>query len=175
MKLRILAKHEKENTVVELNKAFCVIGRKGATLTLSDPRCSHQHVLLYEGFDGKLRLKDLQSTNGTQVNSEKITDCELNLGDEIKIGRTTLVLLDFIPANEREMTNSKKRLLKRQKKSESGTSSATIKEPGVVVQWPDNILALPKEAQQQFVDYVDEKGKQKTIAVGDLIRRAGRR
>ena len=44
-----------------------------------------QHALLAKVGDS-YRLKDLQSTNGTQVNDVPITDAELKDGDKIRFG-----------------------------------------------------------------------------------------
>ena len=40
--------------------------------------------------NGKLRIKDELSTNGTMLNGSEIEEAELNDGDMIKIGRTEL-------------------------------------------------------------------------------------
>jgi len=40
-------------------------------------------------------LTDLQSTNGTFVNGEQAAECELSVGDEIRIG-TTLLRLELM-------------------------------------------------------------------------------
>ncbi len=39
---------------------------------------------------GRFRCRDLDSSNGTLVNGEPITDCTLNNGDEIRIGTTPM-------------------------------------------------------------------------------------
>jgi serine/threonine protein kinase len=66
------------------------IGRGQDTLTkLQDPRVSRKHCVL-ETFDGKVSLKDGGSVGGTLVNHEKISQAELQPGDVIQIGDTTL-------------------------------------------------------------------------------------
>jgi pSer/pThr/pTyr-binding forkhead associated (FHA) protein len=42
--------------------------------------------------EGRCRLADLESTNGTFVNGERVTDCELKIGCEIRVGGTLLRL-----------------------------------------------------------------------------------
>ncbi len=54
-----------------------VIGRgREATLTLPHPLVSRQHCELYE-MDGMLHVRDLQSLNGTYVDSQRIETCSL--------------------------------------------------------------------------------------------------
>ncbi|MBI4405070.1 MAG: FHA domain-containing protein [Deltaproteobacteria bacterium] len=174
MKLRILIKTDSDSSVIELDRSFVLIGRKAANLTLSDPRCSHQHALLFESFLGTLRIKDLESTNGTYLGKEKVQEAEVAIGDDIRIGRTHLTVLDFIPATEAEVTNTKKKLSEKPKKS-GDTGSATIKEPGVVISWPDNILAMPKDVQGKFVDYVDEKGQHQSVSLDEMLKKASKK
>jgi pSer/pThr/pTyr-binding forkhead associated (FHA) protein len=42
--------------------------------------------------NGVVSLTDLQSTNGTFVNDERITECQLKANDEIRVGTTLLGL-----------------------------------------------------------------------------------
>jgi pSer/pThr/pTyr-binding forkhead associated (FHA) protein len=42
--------------------------------------------------EGRCRLTDLESTNGTFVNEERVTDCELKCGCQIRVGKTLLGL-----------------------------------------------------------------------------------
>ncbi len=63
------------------------IGR-GATNTLafSDPQLSTRHATIWLE-DGRLRVEDLGSRNGTFVNNAQITSaCELHHGDRVRLG-----------------------------------------------------------------------------------------
>jgi hypothetical protein len=64
------------------------IGRKDDNhLVLNDPFISSYHASLFVQ-DGRLVLKDLNSTNGTFKNGRKVKDqVELSDGDEFKVGR----------------------------------------------------------------------------------------
>ena len=63
-----------------------VIGRSPLNHILIDhPTVSAQHAILARVGDS-YRLKDLHSTNGTQVNSVSITDAKLKDGDKIRFG-----------------------------------------------------------------------------------------
>lgn len=60
-------------------------------LVINDPDVSGYHaVILISG--NNLFLQDKDSTNGTELNGSRITQAPLNPGDEIKIGRTRLIL-----------------------------------------------------------------------------------
>lgn len=107
MKLRVvLTDHESPRSeIIEFRSAYCLIGRKNATLLVADKRCSSQHVLLYEGPDRKLWVRDLGSTNGTFVNGKKIElEQALKVGDAIRIGRTSIVIAEFTPVREGSYT-----------------------------------------------------------------------
>lgn len=66
------------------------IGKDGATVTLQDTYASVKHARIWKGEDGWM-IEDLGSTNGTLVNKTKVLAPQpLKVGDEIKIGKTTL-------------------------------------------------------------------------------------
>lgn len=52
---------------------------------------SRKHAEIYEQ-GGTLRIRDLQSTHGTQVNGLRIADRALESGDRIQVGSTILLL-----------------------------------------------------------------------------------
>jgi pSer/pThr/pTyr-binding forkhead associated (FHA) protein len=69
-----------------------MLGRAGSCdLSLSDDaEVSTQHAVL-QFVNGKLTVRDLQSTNGTQVNGVPINnDYPLRSGDLLLLGRTEL-------------------------------------------------------------------------------------
>jgi pSer/pThr/pTyr-binding forkhead associated (FHA) protein len=58
-------------------------------IVLRDPNVSRTHAELE--FDGKVWLvRDLNSTNGTLVNGEDVTEAVLHSGDVLTIGLTDL-------------------------------------------------------------------------------------
>jgi serine protease Do len=60
-----------------------------------DPEISRNHARVSRLLDGRLVVEDLGSTNGTLVNEERISEPRtLSPGDTIKVGTTTLQLLD---------------------------------------------------------------------------------
>ncbi len=75
-----------------------VIGRtSGVDLQLSDQSVSRRHIELIHG-DGGVLLRDLGSGNGSKVNGVKVAEKQLEHGDEILIGKTTLRYVDEVAA-----------------------------------------------------------------------------
>jgi pSer/pThr/pTyr-binding forkhead associated (FHA) protein len=68
-----------------------VIGRTGADLALNDPEISRHHCLL-EVRDRFVNLKDLESTNGTFFEEERVRAALLQDGAEFRLGITTIQL-----------------------------------------------------------------------------------
>ncbi len=70
------------------------IGRDDAVATACitiDRYISRKHARLYEEQDGRLRLADLASRNGTRLGGRPLGDPEaIGLGERFVIGRTTL-------------------------------------------------------------------------------------
>ncbi|OGW36689.1 MAG: hypothetical protein A2Y97_05910 [Nitrospirae bacterium RBG_13_39_12] len=67
----------------------CIIGRKTADIKLEDKKVSRRHASIIE-LEGKIVVKDLDSTNGTYVNNKEIKVRELSEGDTITVGETRL-------------------------------------------------------------------------------------
>jgi pSer/pThr/pTyr-binding forkhead associated (FHA) protein len=70
------------------------IGRAPSNdIVIDDPTVSAEHATLTKSSSG-YRLRDLASTNGTQINGLSITDAELKDGAEIRFGHVTAVFQD---------------------------------------------------------------------------------
>jgi Nif-specific regulatory protein len=83
----------------------CVIGRgSSCQITLSDPGVSREHCLLEERATGMF-VKDLGSANQTLLNGKPVTEAQLQFGDRIEIGTTTLL---FLPGSGEEPDTSKR-------------------------------------------------------------------
>ena len=76
-----------------LNNPRVVLGRKGADLALSDPELSRHHCLL-EVRDTYINLKDMDSTNGTFYEEERVRAAMLQDGAEFRIGGS-LIRVNF--------------------------------------------------------------------------------
>lgn len=75
----------------DLNEEKVTVGRfADNTLQIEDSSVSSHHAELF--FEGdKYHLHDLDSTNGTFVNGEQVTDAILQQGDEVRFGRIEAV------------------------------------------------------------------------------------
>jgi Nif-specific regulatory protein len=63
-------------------------------IVLKDELCSREHAEIYYA-DGRWRLRDLNSLNGTRVNDATLEgEWELSAQDEVHLGRTRLVFVD---------------------------------------------------------------------------------
>jgi pSer/pThr/pTyr-binding forkhead associated (FHA) protein len=70
------------------------IGRAPSNdIVIDDPTVTAQHASLTKSPSG-YRLRDLGSTNGTQINGVSITDAQLKDGTEIRFGYVTGVFRD---------------------------------------------------------------------------------
>ena len=79
----------------ELTQGAVVIGRSsGCDLVIDDSAVSREHARVEVDGDAVV-IHDLQSRNGTWVNGERTDSADLSPGDEIAMGRTTVVLMAF--------------------------------------------------------------------------------
>ncbi len=76
-------------TVFELTKPRITLGRKGADLALEDPEVSRHHCLL-EAKGSSIHLRDLDSTNGTFFDGERVRAAFLTDGAEFRVGSSTI-------------------------------------------------------------------------------------
>jgi DNA-binding NtrC family response regulator len=77
---------------VSLGHATAFVGSaKGLDLVLDDPRVSRRHAELVPAEDG-VRVRDLESRNGTYVGQKRVADAFLGAGALVRVGRTKLRL-----------------------------------------------------------------------------------
>lgn len=90
------SKHDDEHRYFRLSKGVNMIGTFGtrAAIEIRDPEISRQHALLV-CTNTATRLVDLDSSNGTFVNDDRTEIASLKEGDEIRVGRTTLLFVPF--------------------------------------------------------------------------------
>jgi len=79
----------------KLTKPRVVLGRKGADIALEDGEISRYHCLL-EVRDSYINLKDLDSTNGTYYDKERVRAAMLQDGSEFRIGNS-MIHVSFEP------------------------------------------------------------------------------
>lgn len=78
----------------ELSAERVTIGRaEENSFQISEPSVSSHHCELVVSGDG-IRVKDLNSTNGTFINDEQITEAVLKPGQILRLGRIELRLED---------------------------------------------------------------------------------
>ena len=79
-----------EGLEVMLERVSTVIGRgRSADLVIVEPTISREHAEI--GFDGQgFFVRDLGSTNGTQINGQRTDRQTLKDGDEIHMGRLVI-------------------------------------------------------------------------------------
>jgi pSer/pThr/pTyr-binding forkhead associated (FHA) protein len=77
----------------ELVRDIAMIGRAPSNqIVIDHATVSAQHALLLRVGDSYW-LKDLNSTNGTQINGRVVTDAELKDGDTIRLGSVLAVFV----------------------------------------------------------------------------------
>ena len=82
-----------KGTAHTLKKARVIVGRSGSDIPLEDPEISRQHCLL-EVRETFINLKDMDSTNGTFYEEERVRAAMLFDGSEFRIGES-LVRVNF--------------------------------------------------------------------------------
>lgn len=78
--------------IFQITKTRTTLGRTGCDVNLNDPECSRQHAVV-EIFGERIVLRDLDSTNGTFVDVERIQQVELANHAEFRIGSHVLMLI----------------------------------------------------------------------------------
>ena len=79
-----------DGSQIEISDRVTVIGRSSdCNISLSDPNVSRRHAEVRRIGDG-YSLVDLGSTNGTEVNGQRIQETALMNGDVIGVGTTSI-------------------------------------------------------------------------------------
>jgi pSer/pThr/pTyr-binding forkhead associated (FHA) protein len=80
---------------VHLSSRPIVLGRSAACdVKISDEKVSGRHLALKLNAQGRVMIKDLETTNGTLLNGANITESYLMIADKLKIGDVELGLDD---------------------------------------------------------------------------------
>ena len=92
--LRTTDDGDREKTFRILAGGVRTIGRStGADFIVDAPLVSRVHCRLTVLADGSLELRDLESTNGTFINGQRVETARVKSGDRIGVGRVELVAL----------------------------------------------------------------------------------
>jgi hypothetical protein len=81
--------------VHRLTKPRAILGRQGADIPIDDPEISRHHCLL-EVRETYINLKDMDSTNGTFFDEERVRAAMLQDGAEFRVGES-LIRIGFQP------------------------------------------------------------------------------
>ena len=85
---------EPEKTFRILPGGVRTVGRAtGADFIIDEPLVSRVHCRLTALESGALEVRDLDSTNGTFINGERVESGTLASGDHLGVGRVQLVAL----------------------------------------------------------------------------------
>ncbi|MBI4882076.1 MAG: FHA domain-containing protein [Planctomycetes bacterium] len=89
MRLTLLGPEGSE-TALEASGDNVIVGRMaGRGLQIDDPTVSREHARIF-CRDGLYQVADLNSSNGTYVNGERVTRCTLANGDILRLGSVEL-------------------------------------------------------------------------------------
>ena len=80
-------------------------------LRIEDENVSRMHAVIEVTRDGKIEIADLDSTNGTFLNTEQIKRSTLRHGDEITIGETRILVAIRMPSTQRRSNDGRTRNL----------------------------------------------------------------
>lgn len=88
------------------------IGRSQSNdVVISNPVVSGEHAVLFVMDDGSIMIKDLSSTNGTYVNSNKINDMTLlKPGDVVKLGDSVFDWQGSLKSGNKTVVNPKPKM-----------------------------------------------------------------
>lgn len=78
--------------IYQINKPRMVLGRTDAEIVVKDPEASRAHARI-DVMGDRVILRDLNSTNGTFVNEQKISTTTLENHSEFRIGTTIFMLI----------------------------------------------------------------------------------
>jgi len=90
----ILAGAEPGSERFTLSAARTSVGRENADIIIADPALSSRHFEI-EIRGSEYFLRDLGSSNGTQLNGDPIRASEISPGDTIQAGRSTFTFRTF--------------------------------------------------------------------------------
>jgi pSer/pThr/pTyr-binding forkhead associated (FHA) protein len=96
--LRTVTEGQPEKTFRILPGNERTIGRAtGADFIIDAALVSRVHCRVSALADGQLEITDLESTNGTYVNGERVETARLASGDRVQVGR-----VEFVASRETE-------------------------------------------------------------------------
>ncbi len=86
---------------LQLTERSTVLGRGDTDVSIDADGLSREHAKLVIGGDGTVSVLDLNSTNGTYVNGERVELAPLREGDEIQLGPEVVLHFTHYPPEAR--------------------------------------------------------------------------
>jgi diguanylate cyclase (GGDEF)-like protein len=92
----IIISGQRVGDMFRVDRDSMVLGRQeDCDVVIVDDGVSRHHAKLERHKDGRIKLIDLGSTNGTYFNGVRITERELHDGDKVQIGALTILKFSF--------------------------------------------------------------------------------
>ena len=145
----VIAKGQHTGKIIPVKKKQFVIGRhRDCQLSVSSSKISVHHCAILLRKDS-VWVRDFDSTNGTQVNDERIKgDRQLNDGDMLRIGSLVLeVRIDASATNVAEPAPAKKKI-----RTISEDKAASLLHKGSWSEIDDGILAVGPDSSYELTD-----------------------
>src|SRR5207249_8721442 len=102
----VVTREEADLVTHELTREIVTIGSDPLNhIVIDDPAVSAQHAILARVADSYW-LKDLQSTNGTQVNGISISSTELKVDDKLQFGSVAGVFCGKLQSLMKQFSSS---------------------------------------------------------------------
>lgn len=157
MAVILIIKEKDKRHEVTLEETPFVIGRsRKSDLKINDAKMSGKHCSI-KLSGGRAFIKDLESTNGTFINSNKVQQSPLYIDDVVKVGDTTLFLnKKKMNAGEQALHTSTSRDAVNQRLNEDHSTSSHIQK----------LREMRKARAQKSSDGVPEHVKAKN-AIGN--------
>jgi hypothetical protein len=130
-KLHYLIDEEGQPSMLYSDRSFFLGRGEGNNIVVNDPRASRRHAEIY--FDGQdFVLSDLQSSNGTYLNGERIDTERLVDGDRIEIGLKSYTFRTV--ENQRQLDRVTQEVTRERRHSETQQVSSLLSKKGLTDQ-----------------------------------------
>jgi pSer/pThr/pTyr-binding forkhead associated (FHA) protein len=106
---------------IKLRRDATILGREKGDVLIADHEVSSTHCQI-QNINGVYHIFDMNSTNGTFVNRNRIVKAKLNHGDEITIGKTAFKFALEEDAKVRHIST----IFKNQHSTESGPKASLV-------------------------------------------------
>ena len=158
---------------VERRAVFLGRDRDACDWWIDDPSISRRHcrVFVYDSADGPvLRVQDLDSTNGTFVNGQRVTEINLESGDKIHFA-DVLVRYELMDAEDLEFQRN---LLERAQRGERDPLTGLLTRQFLDERLPQMMheaegLKIPLTSIMLDLDHFKQVNDRHGHAVGDVV------